>query len=160
MGLDISGKISKKEYHAGYGGLHLVRWMALIYCGLPKEISGSTSFTWDTSPFLHGYVMGGKELPSPEEMRTILWSFQRCGYEFPNLIFHSDCDGSYTKTGKVFNRPDLMSGNSIGLLRELEILKEDIHTFDKESNAVRIFNMLYELVFDEVNNGKGVLNFH
>lgn len=163
MGLDIYGKVSKKEYHLSYSGLHLVRWLALLVCGLPKEICGDTSFTWATSPFLHGYVMKGKELPSPELMRTILWSFQQVGYLFPNLMFHSDCDGTYTKTGKVLQNHELLTGNSIGLLKELEDLKEELKLnpdlVDKESRAIGVFNTLYDLVQDEVKNGKAHLSF-
>lgn len=159
MGLDIEGSVSKKNYCQGYHGLHSVRWLALLNCGLPREVNGEQTHSWATGPWLHGFVREGKELPTIEQMQTILWAFQLSGYHYPNLMFHSDCEGSYTKSGKVFKTKDLMSGNSLGLLKELKILKEDIPEDMRESRAVGVFNMLYELVYDEVKNGKGIIKF-
>jgi len=160
MGLDISCKISKKSIRWNYSTLHLIRWLALQACGLPKEICGKTSYSWATSPFLHGYVIDGKELPSPDLMATILFSFKQAGYYFPNLMFHSDCEGNYTKSGKVFSKPELTGGNSTQLLKELELLKKEIPEQEKDSRTLVAFNQFYELVKDEVENGNGYIEFN
>lgn len=161
MGLSIVGAVSKKTYRCSYSGLHQIRWLALLACGAPFEWSNrkekTYTFGWVTNPV----VFPGQE-PSADELTAWNWAQMQAGYYFPNLMFHSDCEGRYTPRGKVFGK-NLMSGNSKKLLKELEFLKEQLKedfTFELPEFALEIFNTLYELVKDEVENGKGVLNFY
>ena len=155
MGLDICGKKSDKNYHYGYSGLHLIRWLGLISLGLPVKIKGE-----DTFCALSGGWKFKKDWYQDEE-QTVLGCVQLSGKFLPNLMFHSDCEGTYTKSGRI-SFDDLMTGNSIGLLKELNYIKTNVD-FKKEphkgSRAVEVFNTFYELVNDEVKNGVGHIVF-
>lgn len=157
MGLWITGKGSKKEYSRSYFALHLVRWLALRICGLNEKIAGKTSFS-----YLNDAYINKDAIPTPDEMLNLVWANRVAGHFYPNLLFHSDCEGSYTKKGAVLKNENLLTGNSIGLLKELKKLKREKPkkiSMDDE-RAWDTFNTLYELVKDEVENGEGILNFH
>lgn len=156
MGLDACGKVSRKKYHWGYSGLHQIRWLALLALGMPQEIKGNSTFC---------ALSGGWKLQDgwyQDEERTILWYVQLSGKYFPNLMFHSDCEGTYTKTGRLDLNGKLMRGNSRSLLKELQMIKDSENLKNnhlKLGKAMEIFDMFYDLVKDEVENGKGHITF-
>lgn len=166
MGLDICGKKSELRYHYSYSGLHFVRWLALLVLGAPKKFgkdeSDYTTFHWIS----HGCIsiMREFEKPTVEQLRDWQWAVQRSGYYFPNLMFHSDAEGSYTPRGKVLGEKDeyLLKGNSKKLLEELKLINEHIDDEIKNANprGCEVFKTLFELVKDEVENGDAVINFY
>lgn len=137
MGLDISSK-SSLVYHFGYGGLHYIRFMAYRFCGGTKDFSGYSA--------MHGYSG-----PSAYD-----WCFVVACQQFPNLMFHSDAEGTYTKRGRA-NPLDgrLLTGSSTGLLRELERMEEFSKTFDL--CRTDSYEALLALVRDVVKNHDGRL---
>ena len=143
MGLDISSK-SHLQYHAGYGGLHYIRFMAYKFCGGPREFS-----TFEGGGF------GAKE-------QTYDWCFIVACLEFPNLMMHSDAEGSYGRRGKVNPMNGALdSGSSPGLLRELERLEEFAKTFEERFQMrTDTYYMLLALVQDVVHNHDGRLELH
>lgn len=144
MGLDISSK-SEKSYHSSYGGLHQVRWMAY------KSLGG-----------IRDYGMWHQLYSNDEKDSKDEKSYE----EYPNLMWHSDCDGTYTPDGKIDNmdKPEnnLTTGNSVELLKELRLVKERLderlNKYITEHDWAK-FNMLYDLVEDVVENHDGVLEF-
>ncbi len=154
MGLDILCGVSKKTYHAGYHALHMVRWLALVACGWPKKLgTGEYSGSMTT----HFYVI--PEGLRGNELSDMVIAAQCAGHLFPNLMLHSDCEGTYTRRGSV-NLSTWQTGNSRGLLKEL--IKLDEMTPDElkgDSRAWEVYKMLREVVEDEVNNGKGYIKF-
>jgi len=155
MGLDVSGSKTEKTYHAGYGGLHLIRWLAMVSLGLPTKIKDQSTFS-----AVSGSITLQKDWYQ-DECSTVLYYVQASGYFFPNLMFHCDCDGSYTKNGKIFKGSGLLSGNSTELLKELEYLKKNMpKKSDETARAIDLFKMFYDVVKDEVVNGDGVIEFH
>lgn len=97
MGLDISTK-SGKSYHYGYSALHSVRSLAAATQGV--------------APFV----------PAGTDKERFPWSVVVTHAVFPNLMCHSDCQGSYTMTGRVGDA-QLLNGNLPGLVDELRLLK-------------------------------------
>lgn len=142
MGLDIQSK-SDKEYHASYGGLHQIRWMAY------KSVHGVRDYAMWHELYRTGDQDSRNELAEKD---------------YPNLMLHSDCDGGYTPDGKVSTDGGeaYQTGNSVQLLKELETIKQRL---DEHPNKYIIdrywdrFNMLYDLVKDVVENHDGVLEF-
>lgn len=114
MGLTIHGKGSKKSYNWSYGALHGIRWIALRECGWPKEIGDKTGRI-DTNFYV---VPSGL---SADCLNNMLGAMALCGYRFPNIMLHSDCDGKYTKGGEV-DTARYLDGSSIGLNSELRDL--------------------------------------
>ena len=160
MGLNISGEVSHKHYRCGYNGLHQVRWLAMLSMGAPINWkNGDPTYGWITHPWVG---LDCNKAPQSDELMSWMFAAECCGYFYPNLIFHSDCDGEYTPKGKVFKKPGLRSGNSKELLKELRLLKNELKDceFNLPERAMEIYQMLYDLVEDEVLNGKGVLKFY
>lgn len=163
MGLDIVAKVSKKDYHAGYSALHDVRWLALICCGWPRTIGKGTD------PGIESRLCASHIYVVPpgitgQEMTDMVMAAEIAGHMFPNLLLHSDCEGKYTKKGKV-DLSTWTSGNSVALLKELEIIKKNTPAELRvagggTSRPWQVFTMLYDLVEDEVENGAGHLEFH
>ena len=148
MGLDLSGA-PNKEYNAGYGGLHLVRGLALRLHGFPKKI---------TYPAV--YVV--PEGLTGEDISDAYHAAQIAGHLYPNLLLHSDCDGTYTKTGKVLageGENTWLSGNSIGLLEELKILENAYPKKERTGRAWEAHKMLREFFEDALRNGNGTIKF-
>ena len=144
MGLDISSK-SKKDYHYSYSGIYYIRFMAYRTSGGDK-------------PYLDYYSsMTADEFPDDVEKAI---------KQFPNLCWHSDCDGTYTVRGKVAsyeNPGTLQKGNSKGLLSELQYIKDNLpkkHDPTVTDRDWYVFNMLYELVKDVVENYDGKIEFN
>lgn len=163
MGLDIHGKKSDLGCHFNYSGIHFVRWLAVLICGAPhrfgNEDSNYTTFHWETSGCPS--IMKPFELPTQDQLTNWNWALKCTGYYFPNLMFHSDAKGSYTPRGKVFKKEGLLSGNSKGLLKELNLIEEEMTDKIKCQNprGYEIFKTLHTLVKDEVENGDAVLEF-
>lgn len=154
MGLGIKSK--NKDYHCSYYGIHLIRWLALIDCGFPELINDIDSclyypncFTWTTT----------KPAPTPQKLSDMLFACQKAGYIYPNILLHSDCEGNYTKNGKPLENNDLLTGNSIDLLKELKMLKKNMKGKCNNHKAWGIFKMFYEVVEDSVKN-KSSIEFH
>jgi hypothetical protein len=152
MGLDIHAGVSKKDYHASYSQLHRVRWLAHIACGWPEVVTDVNT----VDP--HSISMS--------MIQDMVFAAQRVGFLFPNLILHSDCEGTYTKRGKV-DCTTYQTGNSKQLLKELilleKMLPEKFKTIDARYPSYftpwGIYKVLRELVEDEVLNGRGYLRF-
>ena len=147
MGLDIRGSVTNKHWHSSYSGLHLVRKLALVALGFPSRLDGI---------FPTCYVI--PEMTS-KELNDALQAIQLAAHHFPNLMLHSDCEGKYTKDGKVNPDEDWEQGNSIGLLDELEKLKNSIEDNFRNGWGWDLLIQLHELVEDEVKNGKGEVLF-
>ena len=127
MGLDLSSK-SRFEYHAGYNGLHQVRFEG----GLERMTSDGSVPLYD-------------------------WAFVVCCVAFPNLMMHSDCDGRYTKNGRVDPLDgQLQTGNSVQLLRELRALSD---TAAIMPGPKTYYDMLLAVVADAVENHDGRIEF-
>ena len=146
MGLSISSK-SKLEFRASYGGLHYIRYIAYVHCGgerSPIEFEGGD--------IVQRYQRGSESYD---------WAFVIACVEFPNLMMHSDCDGRYTKNGRIQPLTDwqLQGGNSVQLLRELERLKDTAESL-RDKHRVDTYDMLLALVRDVVNNHDGRIEFH
>ena len=151
MGLDIYSK-SEKGYHFSYSGIHYIRYMAY------KAQGGVRSYIdW------HDMQKQAKE---PD------WAYAHCLLFYPNLYWHSDCEGTYTLRGKLdFAKGTLLTGNSKKLLWELTDIKEMLTGKDLESiklteglDAITdkdwyVFNMFYDLVKDVVENHDGRIEF-
>ncbi len=137
MGLDISSK-SSKEYHFGYGGIHYVRYYAYKVCGGEKDFIGYSNMARDDSYDWEGVLAHAL---------------------FPNLMIHSDCEGSYTLKGKVnpFVSRDLYTGNSTELLKELQFI---IKKYKQDGVRDDSLKALYALVKDVVKNHNGKLTFN
>lgn len=104
MGLDITCPKSKHGYHRSYGALHELRKAAYMLCGGPSDDTGflkTEDFNW--------------------------WHVLAAG-RFPNLILHSDCQGTYTMKGRVgYESEDLLTGSLPGLLSELKELRKYVY---------------------------------
>ncbi len=154
MGLDIYSQ-SDKDYHYGYSGLHYIRYMAY------RALSGKKKYSdWHSLE---------RQDVEPD------WAYAHCLLFYPNLYWHSDCDGTYTKRGKLdFTKNTLLTGNSKQLLWELDDIKEMLEGSGKglakikskeELNAEisdrdwQVFNMFHDLVKDVVENHDGHLEF-
>jgi len=80
MGLDISSQ-SQYRYHAGYSGIHLLRYEAYKSYGGEKDFPG-----W----------MSMQNTNTHEQDKAFMKTVQM----YPNLVWHSDCDGGYTTDSK------------------------------------------------------------
>jgi len=162
MGLRISSKSSKKEYNFGYSGLHQIRWIAYKICGGEKNYVEFMSMQDGT---LHRKNFEYPDCESFDKDTLFMlkephydWSYIAALQKFPNLMWHSDCDGTYSKNGKVASLDKTpLTGNSEGLLSELKILKKKGLRFRKKIRWDEIFNQLYDLVESVVEQGSGEL---
>ncbi len=166
MGLDISSK-SKIEYSAGYSGLHLIRYLAYKYCGGEKEYAdfmGMQDGIIQAGIVEYGINEGFShiKLREPHFDEPYIYALDK----FRNLFWHSDSSGEYTKDGKTpefgdEENEDLLTGNSVQLLKELEILDKNRETIDdKNQKSWKLFDTLYSLVKDTVENYDGRIAFH
>jgi len=157
MGLDIHPRTSKKGYHASYHALHGVRWLALISAGFPENIGDKKESSYRSYP---GYYVIPNGLTA-DNLKDMVHAAVVAGHLYPNLMLHSDCEGSYTKRGKVNVFGGWLTGSSTKLLAELEALKERTPARLKDNGPGTpwwTFKMLYELVKDEVKKGTGYLS--
>lgn len=141
MGLAILSQ-SEYEYHYSYSGIHKVRYLAYKYCGGEKD-------------FVDFMEMG-------RENKEFDWPYIVALDKFRNLLWHSDCEGTYSReetTEPLDSKVGLEHGNSIGLLRELDLLKQYQKETTGSENAWEVFNNLFNLVKDCVENYDGKLEF-
>lgn len=154
MGLDIvvKGLGYPKGYHASYAGIHMVRWLALIHSGLPEKIAGQPSYCiW---PAVYVFPDGF----SAKDMQATYLPLQIAGHHYPNLMLHSDCDGTYSRRGKV-DTATLQSGNSVALLRELEQLAENTPSHLQVGRPWECLQMLLETTEFAVKKSNGRMEF-
>lgn len=167
MGLDIKGKKTGHYIRASYSRLHhTVRYLALRYCGMPEyldnlnEVSAMICYMYPDS------IIRNANKINPEKLNHFFYSVQLSGKYFPNILLHSDCEGNYTKRGKCdpFNEPQLLKGNSLQLLKELEVIVTDKDLLESKEesiiNALPYTIKFYELVKDEIENGTGTILFY
>lgn len=159
MGLDIYFKGTKKLISWNYLSLHYaIRQAALFACGMPKTLGVDDDGTVDSFVF-YLYPYAWRKHIKVEELQKLFWAVQQAGYFFPNIMFHSDDDGNYTKRGKVFKKPSLKSGNSKELLKELELIIQGEAYLKLNEKWQKLFMLFYEYVKDEVLNGIGRIIF-
>jgi hypothetical protein len=145
MGLSIDGWYSEKEWSYSYTPLHWVRYLACKidgYKGTWLEFDG---------PFR------GHESQQPWLKHKRFWQ----------LLHFSDCEGILLPDSRLEDvdyENSFEVGSSTKLLRELDIIREEITTYpDKYKDmeqTIKIFWDLYNLVKDEVDEGAGILRFH
>lgn len=158
MGLDIFGKKTNGHLSGSYSSLHHnTRYLALLFCGMPKYLDNEnkhSSFVYYMSKYSEDKVF------STRLMNSFFYSIQLSGHLFPNIMLHSDCEGTYTKNGKLDLDGNLMTGNSIKLMNELETLvSEPEFQTEEYSRHMEYTKAFYELVKDEINNGCGTIVF-
>lgn len=168
MGLDILGEHSEYEYSYGYSALHRVRKLAYLYMGVPKALVETMNSVnqkedvYDINNFQRMHDLSVEKLKiTPDDLYNILL----VGYHFPNLLFHSDCEGTYTTIGKVMETDDWLTGNIYELNKELTILKDYFVEHADKIDAVTlsdctILNCLQKLVADECTFEEPSINFH
>ena len=151
MGLTIYTKHTDKEIHWGYHTLHIVRDFALQSCGVNKElcriIRSCNSGNVDIVRFLIAYH------PDIQITSKDFGGMQMAGFLYPNLLFHSDCDGDYTYRGRVMSDDYWYKGNIKQLKNELENLLEWSENIEN-NNAKRFTKELYDLVKAECDSSK------
>lgn len=172
MGLSIFTKTGE-NIHWSYTTIHrTVRWLALIYCGMPYNLG--KNFQGENIDSMAFYMYGNAkpgDIYDSKKMLEFIWAVQLSGKYFPNILFHSDCEGGYTKNGKCDpeNDDELFGGNSIQLLKELKKIYEAYKNdnfkgqeceINKLKNAFKYFKDFYFLVKKEVEEGKGTIRFH
>ena len=140
MGLDIEGSKTKKRYTWSYSALHRVRAMAYYVCGCEDpEVTKLRFFNKEPQAF----------------------EFSVAGYTFPNLLLHSDCEGSYTAKGKVLKNKTLTTGNIYGLQKELNILRKKLTNKEMQNiGGYQVFIDLKALVDDEIKLGGNKITFY
>jgi len=158
MGLSIVAKKTNGRLSRGYFTLHFTtRNLALLYCGMPEYLDIENTVS-SISFFMHPYI-GDKKIDSAK-LKFFFYALQVAGVEFPNIMLHSDCDGKYTKNGKLDLRGHLMTGNSKNLLLELEkLISEETFKSIKYEKALSYTLEFYNLVKEEINNGDGIILF-
>lgn len=166
MGLDIYCKHSDKSIRWGYSRIHNVRTLAYIACGVPKKIAKLRMYYGQLS-VLDSYRADEERKTGIDELTgSDLLQISATGFHFPQLLWHSDAEGTYTARGKIWGKKNMMTGNIHKLKEELECLiaedfknnkkyqKEDIPDF-----WVDDLKNLYELVKDEVQHKRPVVYF-
>jgi len=158
MGLDIYGRKTKHHLGGSYSRLHFAtRLLALEFCGMPKYLDSANEIL-AMSFYMNGYLPFDKRADT-DKLARFITAVQITGFKFPNIMMHSDCDGNYTKNGKI-TIETCMTGNSIALMKELkEIIDEPTFHDDEHKNAMEYTLAFYELVNDEINNGCGTIEF-
>jgi hypothetical protein len=158
MGLDIYGKKTGHHLGGGYSRIHYTtRALALEFCGMPKYLDANNQRD-SMSFYMHAYIPDGIYLDN-DKLATFIIAVQISGMEFPNILMHSDCEGKYTKRGKI-SVETMMTGNSIALMHELkEIIDEPIFQDESHKSAMDYTRSFYELVKDEIENGCGTIEF-
>ena len=139
MGLYIYGEETGHDLKGSYSTLHhTVRYLSLVYCGMPENIGTRPdgkkidSFSY----YMNRFAEKGSYFDN-EKMSQFISSISMIGLYFPQINFHSDCDGEYTKDGKIdIENDNWGSGNSLKLLEELNLIcnDNDIIEFCKKSD--------------------------
>ena len=148
MGLSIYTAHTDKSIHWGYHTLHIVRDLALQSCGVDKGlctiIRSCCSGKVDIVRFLMAYH------PEVEIKSSDFYGMQMAGFLYPNLLFHSDCEGDYTYRDKVMTNEHWTTGNIKQLKKELERLLGNM----EDDGVKQIVGELYKLVKAECESSK------
>jgi len=158
MGLCIKGKYTKQRLSYSYSRLHYTtRYLALLYCGMPEYLDSNNetnSMLLYMSPhILHDYSKF-------TNIGKYIQAVQLSGFMFPNILLHSDCEGNYTKNGKPCSTSEWITGNTKALLTELKMLiDEPEFQVEKYKDELQYTKEFYDVVKDELENGKGVIEF-
>lgn len=158
MGLDIHARATGGHLSGGYSRLHYTtRYLALKFCAMPDFLDDKDDVS-AMSYFMYPYTEG--KYLSNSKLTKFNYSLMLVGRLFPNIMFHSDCGGTYTKDGQLDLDGGLLTGNSIELLKELELLvyEEDFQD-SKYDRAMEYTKEFYELVKKEVEDGEGLIEF-
>jgi hypothetical protein len=108
--------------------------------------------------YLSPYI--GDKCLSTDKLRQFISAVQVSGKLFPNLLLHSDCDGDYTKRGKIDLTGGLGKGNSVALLKELgELVNEKEFQNEKYTKEMGYTKAFHALVKKEIEEGKGIIRF-
>ena len=138
MGLDIQAK-SKYKYSFSYTGIHYIRYITYLSCKGEKGFGDYIS-------------MANKDCYD--------WEFIMALHKYPQIIWHSDSEGSYTKKGKITDLHKMpLTGNSVELLKELKMLNNWISKNPQIDVRLDTFYALFNLVKDVVKKGNGYLKF-
>lgn len=138
MGLIVVGATTEKRYRYGYGQLHVIRWIACRSQGYEKDfvefMKDQENNLWETYP------------------------------KFRQLLHFSDAEGILIPEDflyKVNYEDSLELGSSTKLLGELDLLKDELarHPEKYQDIATKPFFSFYDLVKDEVENGRGIIWF-
>lgn len=161
MGLSIYG--TNKTIHWNYSTLHYgVRQLAMLHCGMPLAVCYGNVDPKEHNAFqyfMHPLSSNPHQVSS-DKVRGVFFAAQIATHLFPNIMLHSDCDGSYTRRGAI-NTYTLKTGNIKKLHAELKVLVENV-TVEKYPDFTYCIQWLtdfYELVSDEIENGKGIVRF-
>jgi hypothetical protein len=133
------------EYSASYSGMHKIRYLGY------KAQNGRKDFG-EFMTMQHGRMESDTD-----------HAIAMCYLHYPNLFWHSDCEGSYTLRGKVDLEESgkLLTGNSRQLLWELnDIARRLGYDADNQQPSWELFVVFRELVKDVVENHDGKLEFH
>ena len=164
MGLDISGRTTGHSLGGGYSRLHnTARYLALKWCAMPSSV-GKDDVGEDVDAFsFYMYPWVGTKQLDHDKLDKMMNAVQSSGYFFPNLCRHSDCEGNYTKNGEPCDE-HLMKGNSVQLLKELELLCSEetfVNSTSERVKAAMEYTVKFrDLVKDEIENGCGTVDFH
>jgi len=158
MGLDIHARSTNGHIGWPYSRIHrTIRYLALRYSGMPEYLDNDKTIK-SIAIYMHPFFEG-KKIDTPT-MQSFLTSIQFAVIHFPNILMHSDCSGTYTKNGRAGVSCDLSTGNSKQLLKELAILvNEPVFKVQKYENEYSHLIKFFALVKNEVENGKGRIEF-
>jgi len=158
MGLYIRAITTGEGMSYSYSRLHHnARYLALLFCGMPEYLDDDNKES--ALVFYMNHFIGNKKF-NTTKLGQFLYALRLSGIEFPNLLLHSDCEGTYTKNGKLDLYGNLMTGNSKKLLKELKkLISEPVFQQEKYSSQLDYTKEFYTLVKNEVENGKGIISF-
>lgn len=144
MGLDIVGKKTGNTISYGYSKIHYnARYLAFVYCGMPEYIGKENDDSKDIDSFIffiHPFTGFNGVKFEIDKMQKYNNALIFAGFYFPNLLMHSDCDGNYTKNSPpAIKSYRLLKGNSIQLLKELNIIckDEDIKKMAEKNDRIK-----------------------
>ena len=151
MGLSIYTTHTDKYISWGYHTLHIVRDLALQSCGVNKELCSIIRSCYSGKVDIVRFLMAYH--PEIEIKSGDFGGMQMAGFLYPNLLFHSDCEGDYTYRGRVMTDKYWQRGNIKQLKKELEDLLERSEDIDNNS-AKQFTQELYDLVKAECESSK------
>lgn len=154
MGLSIRTEHTDEHISWGYSVIHMVRTLAYIACKVPKDIAILRMRYLITSDDIKVNYTG-------ENFNQM----SATGFLFPNLLWHSDCDGTYTARGKVAFGA-MLTGNIYKLHEELEMLISEDFRNNKEYKMQEIpeswiesLEKFYALVSEEIKHKRPKIMF-
>lgn len=138
MGLIVVGSITEKRFAYNYSRLHIIRWIACKSRGyeksFPEFMKDQENNIWETYP----------------EFRQLLHFSDSEGVLVPEYFLH-----------KINYQDSFEIGSSTLLLSELERIKDELARSPEKYQdiATKPFFSFYDLVKDEVENGRGIIWF-